>query len=52
MDLLGHARGASSRCIGFEDLSSQSSVTAVRRRGVGASDGATSLHLETGAPVA
>jgi hypothetical protein len=47
--LLGHARGASSRCIGFENLSSQSSATASRRRGIGASGGATFLHLETGA---
>jgi hypothetical protein len=50
MSLLGHARGTSSRCIGFENLSSQSSTTAPRRRGIGASGGATSLHPETGAP--
>jgi hypothetical protein len=50
MSLLGHARSASSRCIGFENLSSQSSVVAPRRRDIGASGGATSLHPETGAP--
>jgi hypothetical protein len=50
MSLLGHARGASSRCIGFENLSSQSSATDPRRRVIGASGGATSLHPETGTP--
>jgi hypothetical protein len=46
MSLLGHARGASSRCI-FENLTSPSSVAAPRRRGTGASGGATSLYAET-----
>jgi hypothetical protein len=50
MSLLGHVRVASSRCIGFENLSSQSSTTDPRRRGIGASGGATSLHPETGVP--
>jgi hypothetical protein len=50
MALLGHVRGASSRCIGFENLTSLSSAVALRRRGTGASGGATSLYAETGAP--
>jgi hypothetical protein len=41
MSLLGHARGASSGCIGFENLSSQSSMTAPWGRGIGGSGGAT-----------
>jgi hypothetical protein len=50
MALLGHARGASSRCIGFENLTSQSSTATLRRRGISASGGATSLHPVTSAP--
>jgi hypothetical protein len=49
MALLAHARGASSRCIGFENLTSLSSVAALRRRGTGASGGATSLYAGTDA---
>jgi hypothetical protein len=49
MPSLGHARGTSSRCIGFEKLSSQPSTTALRRRGIGASGGATFLHSKTSA---
>jgi hypothetical protein len=49
MALLGHARGASRRCIGFENLTSPSSVAAPRRRGIGASGGSASLYSGTGA---
>jgi hypothetical protein len=37
------------RCIGFGNSPSQSFVVATRRRGTGASGGATSLHPGTGA---
>jgi hypothetical protein len=49
MASLGHARGASSHCIGFENLTSPSSASAPRRCGTGASGGATSMYAETGA---
>jgi hypothetical protein len=49
--VLGHARAASSRCTGSENLSFQSSMAALRRRGIGASGGAILLHPVTGAPV-
>jgi hypothetical protein len=37
------------RCIGFENSSSQSFAAAPRRSDIGASGGATSLHLGIGA---
>jgi hypothetical protein len=49
MPSLGHARGASSHCIDFENLSSQPSATTSRRRGIGVGGSATFLHPETGA---
>jgi hypothetical protein len=51
MPLLGHTRDASSRYTGSENLSFQSSATAPRRRGIGASGGAIFPHPVTDAPI-
>jgi hypothetical protein len=52
MSLLGHARDASSRCTGSENLSFHSATIVPRRGGIGAGSGAIFPHPVTGAPVA
>jgi hypothetical protein len=46
MPLLGHARGASSRCIGSLEIY----LLGLKRRGIGVSGGATFLYPGSGAP--